>query len=398
MILKFNCIRKLVLVRNKLQYPCIWKISSRLLSTRNITQHSTTNDEVSMVRQLAKHLWPIANTAAANSTKLRVASSVALLVASKIINVQVPFLFKDLIDGMSVDPTAVTAITSADSVLIATGPLALVLGYGIARSTGAGCNELKNAIFSTVANGAIRDVATDIFKHLHNLDLQFHLDRNTGVLSRAIDRGSRSINFVLNAILFNVVPTAFEVVLVSGILAIKLGPAYALVSVGTIAAYTTFTVIVSDWRAEIRKAMNREESAASGRVVDSLINYETVKLFSNEGHEVSRYDQCLQRFQEASIRTQTSLSALNFGQNAIFSVGLTAMMYMAAQGVIDGTCTVGDLVLVNGLLFQVFYLIYAVEVLLRLFSHTYTLTFTLILTYTYSCLSRSILSGLCTGN
>ena len=228
----------------------------------------------------------------------------------------------------------------------------MVIGYGLSRSTASGAAELRSAIFSTVAQDAIRQVSRQIFVHLHNLDMQFHLERNTGVLSRTIDRGSRSINFALSSILFNVVPTALEVSLVSGILAVNFGAPYAAVAVGTIATYTAFTVIVSNWRTEIRKKMNKEEAAASGKVVDSLINYETVKLFQNEVHEANRYDTSLAGFQKASIKTQTSLSLLNFGQNAIFSCGLTAIMYMCMLDIQAGQATVGDLVLVNGLLFQ----------------------------------------------
>jgi ABC-type transport system involved in Fe-S cluster assembly fused permease/ATPase subunit len=267
-----------------------------------------------------------------------------------LVNIYVPFLFKDLVDTFTLttgaaatDPTALTA-TSV--------PIALVLGYGIARASAAGFAELRNAIFATVSHGTIRDISKQIFTHLHDLDLQFHLDRNTGVLSRTIDRGTRSINFALTSMLFNVFPTALEVCLVGGILTYNLGPWYAVITTSTVAAYTYFTVKVSDWRVGIRKEMNQAESQASGKCVDSLINYETVKLFGNERHELQRYDQSLQKFQETSILTQQSLSYLNFGQNAIFSAGLTAIMYMTSQDILAGTATIGDLVLVNGLLFQ----------------------------------------------
>lgn len=306
---------------------------------------------VDIFKELSHYLWPPVTSPNSGGTKLRVVASFGLLTSAKLINVNVPFLFKTLIDNLGMDPSVLSAMSSQD-IFTTFGPLALVIGYGISRSTAAGFNELKNAIFSQVAHGAIRDVSKDVFEHLHRMDMQFHLNRNTGVLSRVMDRGTRSINFVLNSMLFNVFPTALEVALVSGILAYNLGTTYALVSVSTIAAYTLFTVSVSNKRMEIRKVMNREEAAASGRVIDSLINYETVKLFGNERHELQRYDKCLQGFQQASVHTQTSLSALNFGQNAIFSVGLTAMMYMTTQDIIAGSSSLGDLVLVNGLLFQ----------------------------------------------
>lgn len=296
-----------------------------------------------ILRNLSGHLWPD-NT----EVKVRVAASLSLLVASKLANITVPFIFKSLIDNLG----PVQALTGDSALLIASSPLMLALAYGVARSSSAGFAELRNSIFSSVAHGAIRKVAREVFEHLHRLDLQFHLDRNTGQLARVIDRGSRSINFALSAMLFNVFPTALEVALVSGILAHSLGPAYALVAVATIGSYTVFTINVSDWRTEIRKKMNAEETAAGGKVVDSLINYETIKLFGSEAHESRRYDDSLRGYQQASIKTQTSLSFLNFGQNAIFSAGLTAMMYMTVQSVLAGTATVGDIVLVNGLLFQ----------------------------------------------
>jgi ATP-binding cassette subfamily B (MDR/TAP) protein 7 len=318
-----------------------------------------------ILAELRTHLWPSKEQHPdATSIKLRVAMALSLLAGSKLINIQVPFVFKTLVDKFDTNRLGDSLIHS-DSVasvvpllddlsmqFLLASPIVLTLSYGIARSTAEGMAQLRSAIFANVAQGAIRQVAKDIFIHLHKLDYQFHLDRNTGQLSRTIDRGSRSINFALTAMLFNVVPTALEVSLVSAVLAHNFGAAYAAVALSTIGTYTAFTIIVSNWRTTIRKTMNREETAASGKVVDSLINYETVKLFSNEQHELERYDQSLKGFQSASILTQQSLSALNFGQNAIFSLGLTAMMYMTTQSILSGTATIGDLVLVNGLLFQ----------------------------------------------
>eukprot|EP01033_Poteriospumella_lacustris_P004840 gene4840-3471_t len=301
-----------------------------------------------ILKSLATHLWPSSATQPnATSIKTKVVASVSLLFASKLVNIYVPFLFKDLVDTF----TAMSNVAAAADP-VTTVPIALVLGYGLARSTAAGAAELRNAIFATVSHGTIRDISKQIFAHLHNLDLQFHLDRNTGVLSRTIDRGTRSINFALTSMLFNVFPTALEVFLVGSILTYNLGASYALITTSTVAAYTYFTVKVSDWRVVVRKEMNQAESQASGKVVDSLINYETVKLFGNEHHELQRYDSSLKKFQEASIVTQQSLSFLNFGQNAIFSAGLTAIMYMTLQDIVGGSATIGDLVLVNGLLFQ----------------------------------------------
>lgn len=305
-----------------------------------------------MLKLFSQQLWPSADKPNASSTKFRVVSALGLLVGSKLVNVAVPFLFKDIVDALVVTPDIAVSNPTMLGLGLAIGPATMVMGYGLSRSMAAGLGELKNSVFATVAHQAIRDVSRNVFDHLHKLDMQFHLNRNTGVLSRTIDRGSRSIQFVLNAIVFNVFPTALEIALVSGILAANMGTSYALVTVSTLAGYTAFTVMVSNWRTEIRKAMNKEEAAANGKVIDSLINYETVKLFGNESHEIKEYDKSLQKFEAASIKTQTSLSALNVGQNAIFSVGLTAVMLLTINDIASGAATVGDLVLVNGLLFQ----------------------------------------------
>lgn len=304
-----------------------------------------------IIKDLSSHLWPRKeNNPDAFSIKTKVVGSLSLLLGSKVVNIYVPFLFKDIVDSF----TAAGLETAPDSVLSLTSaaPIALVLGYGLARMSSSGFAELRNAIFATVSHGAIRQISRDVFRHLHSLDMQFHLDRNIGALSRTMDRGTRSINFALTSIVFNVLPTALEVFLVAALLTHHLGAPYAAITTSTVAAYTFFTVKVSDWRTGIRKEMNAAESQASGKVIDSLINYETVKLFNNEAHEISRYDSSLQNFQKASILTQQSLSFLNFGQNAIFSTGLAAIMYLTVQDIASGVSTVGDLVLVNGLLFQ----------------------------------------------
>jgi ABC-type transport system involved in Fe-S cluster assembly fused permease/ATPase subunit len=308
-----------------------------------IANNAQNNTDMKIIKELATHLWP-SHHKDEFWLKSRVVASVGLLISSKIVSIGVPFIFKDLIDSY--------AIAQASTDLSFSIPVGLVVGYGIARSTAAGFQELRNSVFATVANEAIRNVARDVFKHLHNLDMKFHMNRNTGALFKIIDRGSRSINFALTSILFNVVPTAFEVSLVSGLLAYNLGIEYAAITCATIIAYTAYTVKISDWRVHIRKNMNKAENRASSKAMDSLLNYETVKLFNNENHEVLRYDVSLEGFQKANIETQTSLSLLNFGQNAIFSCGLVAMMYCCANNIACGTATVGDMVLVNGLLFQ----------------------------------------------
>ncbi|RHY42922.1 hypothetical protein DYB38_012535 [Aphanomyces astaci] len=326
-----------------------WHLHVAGLSTDNIktTKHneppSTSSKEI--LTSLASYLWPHGTSKEALAVKSRVAVSVGLLVAGKLINIQVPFLFKELVDLMG------TSAASPEAALVAV-PVSLVLGYGLARFSANAFQELRAAVFAKVAQGTIRQVGRRVFEHLHTLDLRFHLNRQTGALARTIDRGSRSIDFVLRSLLFSVVPTALEIGLVSGIMAHQFGWEYAAITMGTLTAYTGFTIVVTQWRTDIRRRMNKLENDASGHVIDSLMNYETVKYFNNEAHEATKYDATIKQYQDASLTTQTSLSFLNAGQNAIFSAGLTAVMYLATQGIVDGHLTVGDLVLVNGLLFQ----------------------------------------------
>jgi len=231
-------------------------------------------------------------------------------------------------------------------------PLVLLFSYGAARATSGLFTEVRNAVFATVAQRAIRLVSRDVYRHLFQLDHVFHLERATGALQRTLDRGSRSINFVLTSLVFNVAPTALEIALVSAIFAHQCGWEYAMVTLSTLAAYVGFTVKVTTWRTGIRKDLISRESAAAAIALDGLLNYEAVKCFGGEDSEVAKYDAALARVDAAALDTQTSLSALNFGQNAIFSAGLTAAMALAARDITQGSMSLGDLILVNGLLFQ----------------------------------------------
>ena len=229
---------------------------------------------------------------------------------------------------------------------------AAIFAYGATRIGATLAQEFRNAIFASVAQNAIRRVAGSVFEHLLKLDLNFHLSRQTGGLTRAIDRGTKGISFLLTSMVFHIIPTALEISLVCGILTWQYGWQFAAITVGTMAAYSWFTISTTAWRTKFRKAANAADNKGATVAVDSLINYEAVKYFNNEAYESKRYDAALQNYQNASIKVATSLAWLNSGQSLIFSSALTAMMYMAAQGVATGTLTVGDLVMVNQLVFQ----------------------------------------------
>ncbi|KAI0715771.1 P-loop containing nucleoside triphosphate hydrolase protein [Cerioporus squamosus] len=308
--------------------------------TVHVTVKEQRRRDWNIVRKLAENLWPKDDW----KTRGRVVLGFGLLISGKLLNVQVPLLFKQVIDALNLDVHAVsTAWVVAGS---------LILGYGAARIGATLFGELLNATFASVGQHAVRKVARETFEHLLNLDLKFHLSRQTGGLTRAIDRGTKGITFILQAIIFRIVPTALEISLVCGILTYKFGWDYAAITVATMAAYTWFTVRTTSWRTRFRREANSADNKAATVAVDSLINYEAVKHFNNEKYEIARYDQHLSAYEKASIKIATSLAYLNSGQNVIFSSALTMMMFLAAQGVINGTMTVGDLVMVNQLVFQ----------------------------------------------
>ncbi|KAJ5976245.1 hypothetical protein N7481_009952 [Penicillium waksmanii] len=294
-----------------------------------------------ILREMAKYLWPKDDW----GTKLRVGSALSLLIGAKILNVEIPFYFKNIVDSMNVDFAAIggTAYTVAGSMIIA---------YGVTRISATLFQELRNAVFASVAQKAIRKVAGNVFDHLLRLDLGFHLSRQTGGLTRAIDRGTKGISFLLTSMVFHVVPTALEISLVCGILTYQYGAKFAAITVSTMLAYTAFTITTTAWRTKFRRQANAADNRGATVAVDSLINYEAVKYFNNEKFEVARYDKALKNYEDASIKVTTSLAFLNSGQNMIFSSALAGMMYLAADGVATGALTVGDLVMVNQLVFQ----------------------------------------------
>lgn len=312
-----------------------------LLTEQTVSNKEQRKADWAIMKEMALYLWPKGEL----GTKIRVTTALALLVGSKVLNVQVPFYFKGIVDSMNVDFAALggTAWTVGGAMIVA---------YGATRIGAAVFQELRNAVFASVAQKAIRRVACNVFNHLLRLDLNFHLSRQTGGLTRAIDRGTKGISFLLTSMVFHILPTALEITMVCGILTYQYGPKFAAITAGTMAAYTAFTIFTTSWRTKFRKAANAADNQGATVAVDSLINFEAVKYFNNEKYEVGRYDAALGSYETASIKVTTSLALLNSGQNLIFSSALGAMMYLAADGVAAGTLTVGDLVMVNQLVFQ----------------------------------------------
>lgn len=285
------------------------------------------------VRRLFPYLWEF---------RWRVAAALALLFTAKVANVAVPLVLKHIVDALD----AKTALVGL--------PVALLLGYGVLRFAATLFGELRDAVFAKVAQRAIRRVALDVFRHLHALSLRFHLERQTGGLSRDIERGTRGVGLLLNFMVFNILPTLVEIGLVAAILISHFEASFALVTFATLVAYVVFTLLVTEWRMVFRRTMNAMDSKANTHAIESLINYETVKYFNNEGFETARYDESLAGWEKAAVRNQTSLSVLNAGQSFIVAAGVTVMMFLAARGVVAGRMTLGDLVLVNAYMIQIY--------------------------------------------
>lgn len=269
------------------------------------------------------------------------------LILAKFSNVAVPLILKEIIDSFGTNPAM-----ELDSALAF--PALLLLSYGGLRLATALFGELRELLFSRVTLRVVRHISLRVFEHLHALSLRFHLDRQTGGISRDIERGSRSISTLISYTLYSILPTIVEISLVLGILISQYDPIFALITVASITAYIAFTIRVSSQRMQIRRRVNETDSAANSKAIDSLLNYETVKYFNNEKFEAKRYDDHLCQWEDASIHSQRTLSFLNLGQQIIIVAGVTAMMWQAAQGVVAGTMTVGDLVLVNALLIQLY--------------------------------------------
>ena len=277
------------------------------------------------------------------SFKGRVALALLLLTFAKLANVGIPLTLKGAIDAL--DPQ------QQDIIFL---PVILLAAYGLLRLASSLFSELRDALFAKVINHSVRRIAGNIFEHLHKLSLRFHLQRQTGGISRDIERGTRGISFLLNFMIFNIVPTLVEIALVTVILLTQYDSIFAIVTTGTILLYIIYTLAITEWRMRFRRAMNEMESKANNQAIDSLLNYETVKYFNNEQYELQRYDAKMATWEGAAIRNQTSLSVLNFGQGAIISLGITILMLLAGKGVVAGELSLGDLVLINAFLLQLY--------------------------------------------
>jgi len=276
--------------------------------------------------------------------KYRVIFALSCLLAAKGANVTVPITFKHLIDSLT--------LTEGQALIVV--PAAVLMAYGVLRFSTSLFTELRQIVFARVTQQAVREITLQLFRHLHALSLRFHLERQTGGLTRDIERGTRSINSLISYTLYSILPTLVEIGLVMGILLVEYDAVFALITLATLTAYIVFTVKVTNWRTALRRQANELDSAANARAIDSLINYETVKYFNNEAYEAARYDQELAKWTSAQITNQYSLSGLNVGQAAIIAVGVTAMMWQAASRVASGEMTIGDIVLVNAFMIQLY--------------------------------------------
>jgi ABC-type transport system involved in Fe-S cluster assembly fused permease/ATPase subunit len=299
----------------------------------------TAKGDWNTIATLLPYLWP----RGAWTIRARVITAMLCLVVAKLATVMVPVLYKEAVD-----------LISAEGAFVVTALVGILVGYGVARVAQQGFAELRDFFFARVGQRAIRAVGLKTFRHLHSLSLRFHLDRQTGGLSRAIERGVKGIEFLLTFMLFNIIPTLLEIAMVCGILWAVFDIWYALVTLVTVSLYITFTFSVTEWRMKFRRQMNEMDSKANTRAIDSLLNYETVKYFGNEEHEARRFDSSLRRYENAAVRSKTTLSLVNIGQGFIIATGLTLVMMMAGYDIQSGTMTVGGFVMVNTYLMQLF--------------------------------------------
>jgi ATP-binding cassette subfamily B protein len=289
------------------------------------------------LRRLFPYLWQY---------KWRVAAALAFMVGAKVANVSVPVLLKNLVDTMTPKPDVAAAILVV--------PIGLLVAYGLLRFSTSLFGELRELIFAKATEGTARQIALEVFRHLHSLSLRFHLERQTGGMTRDIERGTRGVHSLVSMSLYSIVPTFIELVLVLTILGVKFDAAFVWITLAALVLYIGFTVTVTEWRTQFRKIMNELDSVAQSRAVDSLLNYETVKYFNNEDFEAGRYDASLDRYRKAAIKSQRTLSMLNIGQQMLIAVSLVLMLWRATAGVVEGRMTLGDLVMVNAFMIQLY--------------------------------------------
>ena len=302
-----------------------------LPADRNVPR--TQRGDWQTIRALLPYLWEY---------RLRVTLAVLCLVGAKGAQVAVPLVMKRIVDAL--DPRTAALYV----------PLALLVVYGILRLSTTAFQELREFLFAKVTQRAVRKIALEVFRHLHALSLRFHLARQTGGLTRDVERGQRGISSLISYALFSILPTLVEITLVASILLVKYDWTFVTIAMVALTLYIAFTIGITEWRTHFRRTMNELDSKANTRAIDSLINYETVKYFGNEEWEARRYDESMQRWEKAAVKSQTSLSALNVGQSAIIAVAVTLIMWRATVGVVNGTMTIGDLVLVNAFMLQLY--------------------------------------------
>ncbi len=289
------------------------------------------------LRRLFPYLWHY---------KWRVMAALVFMVGAKLSNVGVPLLLKELVDRVGVRPSDPAALWLV--------PAALLLAYGALRFMTSLFTELRELVFAKATEGAARTISLQVFRHLHALSLRFHLERQTGGMTRDIERGTRAVHSLISYSLYSIVPTLIEFALVLTLLAVKFDLMFVWITLAALVSYIAFTVTITEWRTRFRRRMNELDSTAHSRAVDSLLNYETVKYFNNEDFEARRYDENLEKYRRAAIKSQVTLSLLNTGQQLIIAMGLVAMLWRATQGVIDGRMTLGDLVMINAFMIQLY--------------------------------------------
>jgi len=309
---------------------------------------SAVRGDFGVIRKLLPYLWEFRG---------RVLLALAFLITAKLANIGVPLLMKSIVDGLSGPSTGSgQASTTAGQLAVAAiaVPMGLIAAYGLLRLSSTLFNELRDIVFVKVAQRAMRRIALEVFHHLHALSLRFHLERQTGGLTRDIERGTRGISTLLSFMVFSVLPTLLEMALVTGFLVVRFDVWFGVITVAAIMLYVAITFAISEWRTQHRRTMNEMDSKANTRAIDSLLNYETVKYFGNESYEAERYDENLQRYESAVVKSETSLGFLNSVQAMVIATAVSLLMWRASEGIVRGALTLGDLVMVNALLIQLY--------------------------------------------